>query len=60
VSCVTSIGVLRAVESKYGYRCESEPMLSLNVVHAALKTVKLFLYMYSIGRLDEQNIFNLE
>jgi len=35
-------------------------MLSLNVVHASLKTVTLLLYMYSIGKLDEQNIFNLE
>jgi hypothetical protein len=54
------MGLLRAVESKYGYRCESEPMLSLNVVHAALKSVTLFLYMYSIDKLDELNIFNLE
>ena len=35
-------------------------MLSWNVVYAALKTVTLFFYMYSIGKLDEQNIFNLE
>jgi hypothetical protein len=54
------MGVLRAVESKSGYRYLSEPMLSLNVVQAALKSVALFLYMYSIGKLDEQNIFNLE
>jgi hypothetical protein len=54
------MGELGAVESKYGYRCESEPVLSSNVVHAALKTVALFLYMYSIGKLHEQNILNLE
>ena len=54
------MGVLRAVkESKYGYRCESEPVLSLAVVHATFKTVTPFLYMYSIGKLDEQTIFNL-
>jgi hypothetical protein len=28
VSCVISIGVLKAVESEYGYKCESEPFSS--------------------------------
>jgi hypothetical protein len=56
-----SMGVLKAVkESKYEYRCEFEPLLSLNVVHVASKTVTSFLYMYRIGKLDEQNIFNFE
>jgi hypothetical protein len=56
-----SMGVLEAVkESRCEYGCESELMLSLNVVHVASKTVTPFLYMYSNGKLDEQNIFNLE
>jgi len=54
------MGVLRSVESKYGYRCDYEPLLSLIVVHAALKNVTLILYKHSIDKLDEQNIFNLK